>query len=132
LGLKTNSNSELNKHSIGIEICNWGQLIEKNGKYYNYINKEVPPEQVVQMPKFRGFEYYHEYNTKQLYALECLILELSKQFNIDLTYHNDMWDLSTNAMAGQNGVYTHVSYRKDKNDMAPQSGLIDMLKLIKQ
>ena len=30
LGLKSISNSQLNKNSIGIEICNWGQLIKKS------------------------------------------------------------------------------------------------------
>lgn len=127
LGLKTNSNSKLNKHSIGIEVCNWGQLIERDGKYYNYINKEVHAEQVVQMPEFRGFKYYHAYNNKQLSAVKELVLYLAEQFKIDLTYNNDMWDISTAALGGKPGLWTHVSYRKDKNDMSPQTLLIDTL-----
>ena len=29
---------ELDKFSIGIEICNWGQLTLKDSKFYNYVN----------------------------------------------------------------------------------------------
>lgn len=131
LGLKTANNVIRNKESIGIEVCNWGQLVEKDGKYYNYVNKEVPLNEVVQLPKFRGYEYYHAYNSKQIEALRELILMLAKDFDIDLTYQSDMWDISENALSGNNGIYTHVSYRKDKNDMSPQTELITMLKSLK-
>lgn len=131
LGLKSANNVPLNKTSIGIEVCNWGQLIEKDGKYYNYVNKEVPHTEVVQLPKFRGYEYYHAYNSKQIEALRELILFLAEKFGIDLTYNEDMWDISQNALSGKNGIYTHVSYRSDKNDMSPQTELITMLKGLK-
>lgn len=131
LGLKTANNVIRNKESIGIEVCNWGQLVEKDGKYYNYVNKEVPVSEVVQLPKFRGYEYYHAYNSKQIEALRELILDLGNKFGIDLTYNADMWDISDNALSGKNGLYTHVSYRKDKNDMSPQTELITMLKGLK-
>ena len=32
---------QLDKISIGIEICNWGHLRENNGKFYNYVGKEL-------------------------------------------------------------------------------------------
>lgn len=131
LGLKTNTNLSLNKGSIGIEVCNWGQLIFKDGKYWNYVNKEVPASEVVKIPKFRGFEYYHKYSDVQLTALKSLILELAKIHSIDLTYHENMWDVCADAMSGKNGLYTHVSYRSDKNDMNPQPNLITMLKSLK-
>jgi N-acetyl-anhydromuramyl-L-alanine amidase AmpD len=131
LGLKTDSNLKLNKESIGIEVCNWGQLIEKDGQYYNYVNKEVPANQVVQMQKFRGYEYYHEYNAAQVESLRQLVLFLADKFNIPTDYRSDMWDISTDALSGKAGIYTHVSYRKDKNDMSPQTGLITMLKGLK-
>ena len=41
-----------------------------------------------------------------------------------------MWDISPNALSGINGIYTHVSYRSDKNDMSPQINLIEMLKTL--
>jgi N-acetyl-anhydromuramyl-L-alanine amidase AmpD len=129
LGLKTASNEKLNKNSIGIEICNWGQLIKKSdGKFYHYLNKEVPENEVVQIAKFRGFEYYHKYNDAQIESLRKLLLELSATFGINKQYNGDMWDISPLALAGKNGIYTHVSYRSDKNDCSPQFNLIQMLK----
>jgi len=56
-----------------------------------------------------------------------LLLELSAKFNIKKAYNGDMWDISQNALNGVNGIYTHVSYRSDKNDMSPQFNLIQML-----
>ncbi|CAB4127168.1 N-acetylmuramoyl-L-alanine amidase domain [uncultured Caudovirales phage] len=132
LGLKSISNSQLNKNSIGIEICNWGQLVKKSdGKYYNYVNGVVPESEVVQIPKFRGFEYYHKYNDAQIESLRKLLLELATKFAIPLDYNSDMWDISQNALAGKKGIYTHVSYRTDKNDCSPQFNLIQMLKSLK-
>lgn len=128
LGLKTASNVPLKKASIGIEVCNWGQLIKKGDKYFNYVNTEVPESEVVQIAKFRGFEYYHKYNDDQLSSLKALVLELCAKFGIDKKYNNDMFDISPNALSGMNGIYTHVSYRTDKNDMSPQFNLIEMLK----
>lgn len=128
LGLKTADNVKLNKSSIGIEVCNWGQLIYKNGKYLNYVNKEVSPSEVVQIKKFRGFEFYHKYNDAQIESLRKLVLELCAKFGINKEYNGDIWDISTNALSGKNGIYTHVSYRADKNDMSPQINLIEMLK----
>ena len=109
IGLKTGSNLLLNKSSIGIEICNWGQLIFKNGKYFNYVNKEVPANEVIKLPKFRGFEYYHKYNDAQLASLKSLILELSKTFSIHTKYNDKMFDTCVEALTGANGIYTHVS-----------------------
>lgn len=130
LGLKSISNSQLNKNSIGIEICNWGQLIKKADKYFNYVNKEVPESEVVQLKKFRGFEYYHKYNDAQIESLKKLLSELCATFGIQKHYNSDMWDISQNALSGKNGIYTHVSYRSDKNDCAPQINLIEMLKTL--
>lgn len=128
LGLKTASNVALNKASIGIEICSWGQLIFKDGKYYNWVNKEVPETEVVKLPKFRGFEYFHKYNDFQIASLKSLLLDLCAEYKIEKHYNEDMWDISLNAMAGKNGIYTHVSYRNDKADCNPQPNLINMLK----
>jgi N-acetyl-anhydromuramyl-L-alanine amidase AmpD len=130
LGLKTASNVALNKASIGIEVCNWGQLLFKDGKYYNYVNKEVPENEVVKITKFRGFEYYHKYNDAHLNSLGSLTNMLCEKFNISNAYNADMWDISVNAMGGENGIYTHVSYRTDKNDMSPQPNLINLLKTL--
>lgn len=127
LGLKTGTNLALNKNSIGIEICNWGQLILKDGKYLNYLNKEVSTDQVVKIPRFRGFEFYHKYNDFQLVSLKRLLEELCYKFKIDSTFNMDIFDLCADALDGRNGMFTHVSYRLDKNDCSPQPNLIQTL-----
>lgn len=132
LGLKTADNVKLNKGSIGIEVCNWGQLIKKGNEFYNYVNKVVPENEVVQIKKFRGFEYYHKYNDAQIESLRKLLLELCAKFGISKHYNADMWDISPNALKGTNGIYTHVSYRSDKNDMSPQINVIEMFKKLKE
>lgn len=122
----------LDRISIGIEICNWGQLTLKEGKYYNYVNKEVPKEEVVELTNpHRGFKYYHAYTDAQIDAVEEILRILKVKFNIPIKYNPDIWDITTRALKGEPGVYTHNSVRTDKVDVSPQPKLIDMLKSLK-
>ena len=132
LGCKVENNTELNKQSIGIEICNWGQLIKKtDGKFYNYVNKEVPIDEVIDLGnKFRGFQYYHAYTQKQLESTRELIKHLCAKYNINGIYMPVMWDVNPSALSGAGGIWSHISYRSDKNDCSPQPQLINMLKNI--
>lgn len=86
IGSKNSNNVELNKKSIGIEICNYGPLTKsKDGVYYTYVNSVVPEDQVIDLGKnFRGFRYYHSYTEKQLSSLKDLIYDLSSKFGIDV------------------------------------------------
>ncbi len=116
------------KISIGIEVCNWGQLtLKKDGKYYNYVNREVTD--VIKLDKaFKGYLYWHNYTDAQIASLKVLLLHLKAKYNIDLTYNDDIWAISKRALLGVNGVFTHNSIRKDKVDMYPHPKLIEMLK----
>ena len=118
----------LDKISIGIEVCNWGQLTLKNGKFYNYVNREVPANQVCELAKpHRGFKYYHNYSDAQIESVKELLLLWKEKFNIPLTYNEDIWDVTTRALKGEKGVFTHNSVRLDKVDMYPHPKLIQML-----
>lgn len=118
----------LDKISIGIEICNWGQLTQKNGKFYNYVNKIVPDNEVVELPKeHRGFKFYHKYTDAQIDAVKDLLILWKDKYNIPLKYNSDIWDVTTRALKGESGVYTHNSVRYDKVDVSPQPKLIEML-----
>lgn len=129
LGLKTVNNTYLNQISIGIEICNWGQLLLKDGKYLNYINKEVPAEDVIILQEpYRGFKYYHKYSDAQLESVRLLINDICDRYNISKNYNDNMFDVNTTALNGEGGIYSHVSYRTDKNDCSPQPNLIGILK----
>lgn len=119
----------LDKTSIGIEICNWGQLTLKNGKFYNYVNRIVPSDEVVELATaHRGFKYYHAYTDKQIESVKELLLTWKDKYDINLTYNQDIWDVTKRALKGDAGVFTHNSVRYDKVDVSPQPKLIEMLK----
>lgn len=129
LGLKKTNNTALNKASIAIEVCNWGGLTFKDGKYYSAFNREVAPNEVIDYgKKWRGYRFFHKYTAAQIESLRQLLAYLADKFAISKTYNEDMWDISKNALSGKNGIYTHVSYREDKSDMHPQPELVAMLK----
>lgn len=121
----------LDKISIGIEVCNWGQLTLKDGKFYNYVNKEVPADQVCTLDTpHRGYKYYHNYTDAQIASIKDLLLLWKEKYNIPITYNPDIWDITTRALKGEKGVFTHNSVRTDKVDMYPHPKLIEMLKTL--
>jgi N-acetyl-anhydromuramyl-L-alanine amidase AmpD len=120
----------LDKISIGIEVCNWGPLEKVGDKFYNYVDREVPADQVCTLDKpYKGHIYYHAYTDAQIESIKQLLIYWNKVWGIPIKYNEkDMWEVSKNALSAVAGVYTHNSYRKDKNDVSPQPKLIAMLK----
>jgi len=117
--------------AIGIEICNWGPLTQKSdGKYYNYVDRVVPADQVCELSvPYKGHKYYHAYTDAQIESVRQLLVYWGKIHGISLKYNEtDMWSVSKNALSAVPGVYTHNSYRKDKSDISPQPKMIAMLK----
>jgi N-acetyl-anhydromuramyl-L-alanine amidase AmpD len=123
---------ELDKHSIGIEICNWGQLESRNGKFYNYVDREVAADQVTELPLvYKGYRYFHKYSDAQIQSVKDLLLYWKTQYGINLTYDYDqMFTVNTKALKGENGLYSHNSYRKDKIDIYPCPRMIEILKTL--
>ena len=119
----------LDKTSIGVELCAWGPLTLKNGKFYNYVNGEVPADQVCELDEpFRGYKYYHKYSEAQIKSLENLLRYWGDAYGIPLVYNEDIWNITERAYKLEPGVYTHCSVRPDKTDVFPQPELIEMLK----
>ena len=119
----------LDKTSIGIEICNWGQLTYKNGKFYNYVNRVVPSGEVIELDEeFRGFKFFHVYTDAQIESVRDLLVYWRDKYNIPLDYNEDIWDVCPRALRGERGVFTHNSVRFDKIDVVPQPKLVEMLK----
>ena len=56
-----------------------------------------------------------------------LLIYWKTKWNIPLTYNETMWDVNIEALTGKPGVWTHVSYRKEKSDLHPHSEVISML-----
>lgn len=130
----------LERHSIGVEICNWGGLTLINGEFHTYASKGVtgiggkivvPKSKVQHYPnKFRGYEFYERYTDAEIESLYKLISYWCDFYGIDKSYKENMWDINESAIRGDSGVWTHVSYRSDKSDCHPQPELIEMLKAL--
>ncbi|MEN0095886.1 MAG: N-acetylmuramoyl-L-alanine amidase [Pedobacter sp.] len=125
-----NTCMNIHKMSVAIELDSWGYLDLKGGKFLSYSGTAVRPENVVIYPeKFLGQKYYEKYYPEQLASLKDLLIYLCDTYSISKDYNCDMWGVSANALAGTNGIWTHVSYRESgKWDCHPQPELIEILK----
>jgi len=126
------SYQSLDRIAIGIEICNWGPLSFKDGKYYTYVNREIPADQVTKLDTpYKGHLFYHKYSDAQIQSVKDLLLYWKDIYQINLTYNYDqMFTVNTKALKGENGLYSHNSYRKDKSDIYPCPRMIAMLKTL--
>ena len=119
----------LNKSSVAIEVCNWGPLKLKDGKYYNYVNKIVDPSMVTTLDKpFKGHVLWYKYTDEQIESLRQLVDYLCETYNIPREYRSEIFDIDKNAFNDIPGIYTHNSVRKDKSDIYPCPRMIEMLK----
>ena len=132
--LGANGSQHMHSHSVGIEVCNFGYVV--NGK--TYANTIVDKSQIVTLPQaFRGHKDWHRYSNKQIEVLKQWILFIAERDNIDVRKglveeirKNGAkgFDFNENAYYGRvKGMWTHTNTRKDKVDMFPQTELIDML-----
>lgn len=128
LGLKTSNNTALNQASIGIEVCNWGALTLKDGKYYSAFGQEIPAAEVIDYGQpWRGAQYFQRYTAAQIESTRQLVVFLCDKYGIPKDYNEDIFDINQRALNGEAGIFTHVSYRTDKSDMHPQPELKAML-----
>ena len=120
----------LDKNSIGIEICNWGYLTERDGKFYNYVNGVVPENEVTILETpYKNKRYWHRYTDAQIESVRQLLVFWHKRYGISITYNEcDMWQVSKRALRGENGLFSHNSVRPDKLDIYPCPRMIEMLK----
>jgi hypothetical protein len=118
----------LERHSIGIEICNAGWLTWENGRFYSTFRRVIPDDQVIEyVDKYRGQRFYHKYTDAQIESLRQLLVYFGEKYDIPLAYQPGMWDISEQALRGEPGIYTHTSVRSDKTDCHPQPELVKML-----
>lgn len=149
-------NNHMHRNSVGIEVCNFGQLeeggfhrydakLKKNvwitrtpGKFYTYSGAEADESQIVKLDQpFRGYQYWHRYSDESLKSLKELIYYIGDRDNIDVTQGLPKlikekgvkaFDFSASALSGKiKGILNHTNVRKDKVDMFPQKELMDML-----
>lgn len=119
----------LNKTSVGIEVCNFGYLKEKDGKYYNYVGRVVPENMVTTLDKpYKGFKHWYKYTDAQIESLRQLVVYLCEKYDIPKAYRSEIFGIDIEAFKGTPGIYTHNSVRKDKSDIYPCPRMIEMLK----
>lgn len=119
---------QLDALSIGIEICNWGPIQKKGCEYYNYVGGLVKPENVITLDKpYKGHVLWYNYTPEQIESTRQLLVYLCERYDIPKTYKPDIFDVTTRALKGEAGIYTHNSVRYDKSDIYPHPEVIKML-----
>ena len=122
--------------TIGIEVCNWGNLTLRDGKYHTWASTVSRPitldeKKVVTYEKpFRGYYHYERFTDQEIEQLWRFIRHYCKVFDIPATFNVENFDLNVDAINGVPGVYAHINYRADKSDLHPQIELIKMLKAL--
>ena len=137
-------NFNMSKYSSAVEINNFGYVTKKNGKYYTYVNSEVPESMVCDLGyEFRGHQYWHAYTKEQIESLGLLIKHVKNIYpDIDMSaglpqllkdgvHPKEAFGFNDDAYNGRiKGLWTHTNVRKDKFDCFPQPELVDLLKTI--
>jgi hypothetical protein len=132
--LGKNGSQHMHSHSVGIEVCNFGYVV--NGK--TYAGTIVDKSQIVTLSKpFRGHKDWHRYSNKQIEVLKQWLLFIANRDSIDIRKGlieeiklkgAGGFEWNEKAYYGKvKGMWTHTNTRKDKVDMFPQQELIDML-----
>ena len=121
----------LDRISIGVEICNWGQLTYEDGQFYNYVNGIVPESDVCELSEpFKGFKYFHSYTDAQIETVGELLIYWNDRYGIPIDFNLDIFDITERALLGDPGVYTHNSVRRGKVDIYPHPQMVDMLQTL--
>jgi hypothetical protein len=132
--LGRNGSQYMHTHSVGLEVCNFGFLIDKK----TYVGTDVADNQITTLKQaFRGHKDWHKYSDNQIKSLGKLIKYVGDRDNIDIRCgliseikKNGVkgFEYNENAFFGRvKGLWSHTNTRKDKTDMYPCPRLIDML-----
>lgn len=118
--------TSLEKASIGIEICSYGALQLRGGKYVTYTGKEITKDKTVSVG-FRGQAVWEAYTPEQIAALSKLLPYLVDKFKIQKQfYYKNFWEYSDPKQLPP-GIWSHSTVRKDKIDIFPQKELVDLV-----
>jgi hypothetical protein len=150
-------NDAMHRESVGIEVCNFGQLTKggfqrydatqkkyiwaalKPNSFYTYVGTEAHPSQIVELAQpFRGFKFWHRYSDKQVEVLKEFILYIGNRDNIDIRKGIVEQIKAKGAVAAFDmvniplcrntpGMWLHTNVMAGKVDLFPQPEVIDML-----
>jgi len=131
----------MNRHSVGLEICNMAYLEHDSDKniYKTYVNSKCQKEQVIGLDQaFKGKLFWHAYTEKQIKETEKWIKWIGERDEIDIRLglkqfikkHGPTkgFDFQMDAYQGKiKGLLTHTNVRKDKSDCYPHPDFVDMI-----
>ncbi len=136
LFIKTKNNTFLNQKSIGIELCNYGELTKTaEGEFYTSTDIKIDQGNVTFLEdSFRGERYFHSYTDSQIESLYNLLKYLGERFEINLKkgIHTNIqkigvskaFELSEAAIQGSPGIWSHSNVRVDKLSCYPHPDLV--------
>lgn len=130
LDITSKNMEDLNSRSISVELCNYGSLSLRDGKFYNSVNRQVMESEVVQLDRpFRGFEYWERYTDSQIESLKSLILYLKNRWGMEFEkgIYNEEWFNYNKVWLTNGGLRSHSQVNEEKSDLFPQKELLQML-----
>lgn len=125
-GTQPLSATTLHRHSIGVELCNWGYVRRLPAGNYVTGGKAIIKQDKVLELNYRNQQHFQRYTPAQIESLRQLLLYLTATYNIPRTYF-PMFGICPEALHGQPGIFSHTSVRADKTDISPQPDIIKML-----
>ena len=127
----------MNRHSVGLEICNMGYLDSKD--FTTYVGSKCIKEQVCELPEhFKGKLHWHNYSEAQIKETEKWIKYVAERDEIDIRLGLKQYikkfgptkgfDFQEDAYYGKvKGLLTHTNVRKGKMDCYPHPDFVDMI-----
>ena len=130
------ASGHMNRHSVGLEICNMGYL---DNDYKTYVNSKCQKEQVITLHEaFKGKLYWHAYSENQIKETEKWIKWIGERDQVDIRLGLKQFikkygpikgfDFQSDAHYGKvQGLLTHTNVRKGKMDCYPHQDFVDMI-----
>jgi len=129
----------MNRHSVGLEICNMGYLDVNGNSFRTYVGSKCIESQICTLKQpFKGKLHWHKYSDKQIEETEKWIRYVGERDEIDIRLGLKEFILKygplkafgfqQSAFYGNiKGLLTHGNVRKDKVDCYPNPDLVDMI-----
>lgn len=134
LGVRAHNSEQLNRESIGIELCSFGPMVkvgenqyapkaypslQNNPKYFLSEEDIVIYDESTGYPNgYRGSNFYEKYTDAQIEALRNTLMYLCDTYNIPTEYKGiEMFGsqespyIDSRPFTGEAGIWTHTSIR---------------------
>ncbi len=107
----TGMGAKFDAQTIGVEIRNWGHL---DDNMRTWTGKQLPPDKVIKLNRFRGYQYWEKLTPAQIIVLPLLLNDIKSRWGYDKI------------------IITHAQVKPTKLDFPPDFPLIKDLITIKE